>query len=268
MKKSDQMMTNVLKFHADAIEASPAVKGKIDRAISEQENHISKNERKMVTPMKWNFGKIAAAAFGVCLLTGGVCFAAEQMVQYYTSSSDIRNYQTDFSAVESCAEEAGLNVNALETFTNGYTFQEVGVDKTAAIGEEDQKLYEFPELVISYEKEGLPSVNIYAEDAAYYGGHDDTLTYDATRDCDGIEIQCYTVTNKFVPADYEMTDEDQANLDNPNYNLAYGSSEIEITESLNVCWVKDGVYYHMFGFDLTLSAEEMLDMAEEMIRAE
>lgn len=268
MKKTEHIITDALKFHADAIEASPVVKEKIDLAISERENDIFRQERKRVTIMKWNMKKVAVTALGVCLLTGGVCYAAEQMVQYYTSSSDIRNYQTDFSAVESCAEEAGLNVNALETFANGYTFQEVGVDKTVAMGEEDQKLYEFPELVISYEKEGLPSVNIFAEDAVYYGGHDDTLTYDATRDCDGIEIRCYTVTNKFVPADYELTDEDNANMDNPNYNLAYGTSEIEITESMHVTWTKDGVHYHMFGFDLTLSAEEMLDMAEEMISAE
>lgn len=266
MKKSDNIITNALKFHADAIEASPVMKEKIDQAIWKQENNVFKNERS--TSMKWNIKKVAVAALGVCLLTGGVCYAAEQMAQYYVSSSAPSDYQTDFSAVDSCAKEAGLDVNALETFANGYTFAEVGVDNTAAIGEEDQKLYEFSELVLRYEKEGLPSISIFAEDAAYYGDTDEGLIYDAVRECDGVEIKCYTVTNKFVPIDYELTDEDNANMENPNYNLAFGSSEVEIKQLMSVTWEKDGVHYHLFGFDLPLSAEEMLDMAEEMLRAQ
>ncbi len=266
MKKSDNIITNALKFHADAIEASPVMKEKIDQVILKQENNVFKNERS--TSMKWNFKKVAVAALGVCLLTGGVCYAAEQMAQYYVSSSAPSAYQTDFSAVDSCAKEAGLNVNALETFANGYTFAEVGVDNTAAIGEEDQKLYEFSELVLRYGKEGLPSISIFAEDAVYDAGFNEELIYDAVRECDGIELRCYTVNNKFLPVDYELTDEDKANMDKPNYNYAYGSSEIEIKQSMNVVWIKDGVRYQMFGFDLPLSAEEMLDMAEEMIRAE
>lgn len=267
MKKTDETITDALKFHADAIEASPVLKKKIDLAISEQENGAFKKERRKVTLMKWNIKKVAAAALGVCLLTGGVCYAAEQMVMYYTSSSAPSDYQTDFSAVDSLAKEAGLNVNAVESFANGYTFEEIGINKTQAIGEEDQKLYDFSELDIRYGREGAPSINIFAEDAAYSGGIDEAIVYDAVRECDGIELRCYTVTNKFVPSDDDLTDEDRANMDNPNYNYACGSSEVEIKQSMNVIWVKDGVFYHMMGFDLTLSAEEMLDMAEEMIAA-
>lgn len=266
MKKSENIISNALKLHADAIEASPVMKEKIDQAILKQ-NTVFKKERS--TSMKWNFKKVAVAALGVCLLTGGVCYAAEQMTQlFYISSAVPSDYQTDFSAVDSCAKEAGLDVNALESFANGYTFAEVGVDNTAAIGEEDQKLYEFSELVLRYEKEGLPSISIFAEDAVYDAGFNEELIYDAVRECDGIEIKCYTVTNKFVPTEDDLTDEDRANMDNPNYNFACGTDEVEIRQSMHVNWIKDGVRYHMFGFDLPLSAEEMLDMAEEMIRAE
>lgn len=266
MKKTDETITDALKFHADAIEASPVLKKKIDLAILEQENGAFRKERRKVTLMKWNIKKVAAAALGVCLLTGGVCYAAEQMA-YYISSSAPSDYQTDFSAVDSLAKEAGLDVNAVERFANGYTFEEVGIDKTSAIGEEGQKLYDFSELSIHYGREGAPSISIFAEDAAYYEGIDEAMVYDAVRECDGIEVRCFTVTNKCVPSDDDLTDEDRANMGNPNYNYASGSSEVEIMQSMNVVWVKDGVYYHMLGFDLTLSAEEMLDMAEEMIAA-
>lgn len=261
MKKSENIISNALKFHADTIEASPVMKEKIDQAILEQ-NTVFKKERS--TSMKWNFKKVAVAALGVCLLTGGVCYAGSK-VAYYGSTGNVNDYQTSFSAISSLEEEAGINVSAVETFANGYTFDSATTNNTTAYSEEEQELYEFQEIVIRYTNGDLPRISVYAEDAVYC---DEETIPDMVRECDGIEIRYASYVNKFVPADYELTDEDKANMENPNFNLAYGASEVEIMQGMFVNWVKDGVHYNMLGFDLSLSAEEMLDMAEEMIRAE
>lgn len=266
MKKSDNIITNALKFHADAIEASPVMKEKIDLAISEQENDVFKNERGRVTPMKWNFKKVAVAALGVCLLTGGACYAAGQVATQYITVGGVESYCTNFGDLSSLEEEAGIKINAVETFANGYTFDSADLDKTAAVGEDDSQLYEFPEIGLRYKNGDLPSISIYAEDVAYYSGSE--VVPDIVRECDGIELRYVTIINKFAPADYEWSDEDIANMDNPKYNFAEGASELTILQSQNVSWEKDGVHYHMIGFDLSISAEEMLDMAEEMVRAQ
>lgn len=44
MKKSKNIISNALKFHADTIEASPVMKEKIDQAILKQ-NTVFKKER-------------------------------------------------------------------------------------------------------------------------------------------------------------------------------------------------------------------------------
>lgn len=262
MKKSENIISNALKFHADAIEASPVMKEKIDQAILKQ-NTVFKKERS--SSMKWNFKKVAVAALGVCLLTGGVSYAGGK-VAYLAGHSNVNDYQTSFSGISSLEEEVGIDVSVVETFANGYAFDSADTNNTSAYSEEDQELYEFQEIMIHYANGDLPRISVYAVDEVYYG--DGGTIPDMVRECDGIEIRYVSYVNKFVPVDYELTDEDKANMENPNYNLAYGSSEVEIKQGMFVDWEKDGVHYNMIGFDLPLSAEEMLDMAEEMIRAE
>ena len=100
-------------------------------------------------------------------------------------------------------------------------------------------------------------------------GMDGELTPAEVRTCeDGTELCFYKLTNKFVPADYELTEEDKKAQEAGNFDLAYGSDEIEITTSCMVEWDMDGQGYSLFKFGEELSAEEMFAMAEEIIDAQ
>ncbi len=46
--------------------------------------------------------------------------------------------------------------------------------------------------------------------------------------------------------------------------VSVGTSEVEEQLSSNVIWQADGVYYHLTGMDLSLSADNLLEMAAEM----
>ena len=85
---------------------------------------------------------------------------------------------------------------------------------------------------------------------------------------DGTELRFYKTVNKFVPANYELTEEDKKAQEAGNFDLAYGSDEIEITTSCMVEWDMDGQGYSLFKFGEELSAEEMFAMAEEIIDAQ
>lgn len=83
-------------------------------------------------------------------------------------------------------------------------------------------------------------------------------------------LEYYKILNqiynyKFVPANYEMTEEDKALTEQGNYTLSYGTDKVEIQQNKYVSWEKDGVSYTIMGFDLDLTDEEMLDMAGQMI---
>ncbi|MBD5513335.1 MAG: hypothetical protein HDR06_01445 [Lachnospiraceae bacterium] len=56
--------------------------------------------------------------------------------------------------------------------------------------------------------------------------------------------------------------------DNDNYVISGTYDEVCIQHRMVVSWEKDGKSYNMTGTDLDMSAEEMLDMAEEILTAE
>lgn len=74
------------------------------------------------------------------------------------------------------------------------------------------------------------------------------------------------ITNKFVPPDYELTEEDEKNMENPNFNLAYGTEEVEMDTGYSVLWVENDILYELYGTDLSISGSDMLHMAEELIQ--
>lgn len=88
---------------------------------------------------------------------------------------------------------------------------------------------------------------------------------DATRVCGDITVYYDSITNKQVPPDYVMTEEDKAGEAKGDFYISVGSQEVETHQNQSVTWDKDGVRYQILGFDLNLGAEEMFDMAEEII---
>ena len=59
-----------------------------------------------------------------------------------------------------------------------------------------------------------------------------------------------------------------ATIDDTQDYVITGADDICIRQRLVVSWEKDGIAYYLSGSDLGMSAEEMLDMAEEILKAE
>lgn len=78
----------------------------------------------------------------------------------------------------------------------------------------------------------------------------------------------YQFDYKFVPPDYEETEEDTAAVNAGSLQLAWGSSEVEEHIIQGVVWQEDDVRYMLSGMDLTLTADEMLDMAAQIVNSD
>ena len=81
----------------------------------------------------------------------------------------------------------------------------------------------------------------------------------------GVDIYYYSYTNKSVPADYKMTDEDKKAEANGELVFSYGAAKVEISEVQSVTWKKDGMQYQLLQIGGKLSAEELVKMAEEIL---
>ena len=89
--------------------------------------------------------------------------------------------------------------------------------------------------------------------------------YDRTLETGGITMGYTSSMYKAVPPDYEPTEEDKKAMESGRLQIGYGSAEIETSQYSRVVWVKDGIRYELMGFNVSLNADEMLQMAQEMV---
>ena len=82
---------------------------------------------------------------------------------------------------------------------------------------------------------------------------------------DGVDVYYHSYTNKLVPPDYKMTDEDKKAEETGELVFSYGSSKVEIKEIQSVSWKKDDMNYQLLQIDGKLSADELVEMAKEVI---
>lgn len=157
----------------------------------------------------------------------------------------------EFGKLSGLTDKLDFSAKYVQSFSNGFLF--------AAASAEENKLrlsYENPqtgEILTCYAQttpclpeDNLPPNTVEREEGEV------TLTY-------------YDVTYKFVPADYEQTAEDEAAIAEGSLLLSVGGGEVEESLCQGVLWQEDGVYYELSGLDLSLTAEELLDMAAQIV---
>ena len=81
-------------------------------------------------------------------------------------------------------------------------------------------------------------------------------------------LNWYKFAYKFVPADYEETEAEKAAVAEGSLQLAWGSSEVEEHITQGVVWQEDGLQYQLAGMDLTLTTDEMLEMAAQIVNSD
>ena len=66
--------------------------------------------------------------------------------------------------------------------------------------------------------------------------------------------------------DYELTEEDKQNIERPDYEISYGSDEVEIMVNTGISYVKGQKGYNMFCWDGDMTTEEWFTIAEELMQ--
>lgn len=252
----EQNIKKALEIECQDVAASQTLKEKIDEEIW--------NNQKEAEAMKHlSVKKLIIGVAAVCLLVGGGTYAAGH-ASYLVSHSYLGDAYTGYDEMDAAQKELGYEVDTVETFSNGYSFTNMSVDDVTGKDDDGNAVYSYKEMMINYDKAGSSSIylSICRPVEAYVG----EKTPDATAECGDITLYYNEYTYKFVPPDYELTEEDKANEEKDNYYISYGSSEVQIKKSQGVTWEKDGVSYNLAGFELNLSAEEMFDMAEQVIQ--
>lgn len=265
IEKKEQDLSGPLDVDVQTIRRN--VSEKLDAESSEYPACPIQNERKSVT-MKLNAiksntrskKKISVIAAVAVLALGTTVFAASGIIsKWYSSSSSDPEYKS-LPTAQQVKKDIGYDAVLISEFENGYAFKDGSIVNNNLADEDGNSVEKFKSVSFDYEKNG--DTVIFSQDK--FNSKID-MDGNVIKTVDGTDIYYYSYTNKIVPADYKMTDEDKKAEADGELVFSSGSSDVQISEVQSVTWVKDNIQYQLMQMDGALSRDELAEMAEEVI---
>lgn len=240
---NDILLRRALEAKVRAVEPSDEMLMNIHRE--------AKRRKKEEQEMNYTLKKVIAVAAAVCLICAS-CFAAMEINSMVSSTgADI----TEYAGLKAAAEEIGIKAKYVEAFENGFVFCRGGISESYSQDAEGNTVgEEYRGLSIGYQNDAGDSLMLHVRpaagaDAAGQGGA-------SGYSCD---------TYKFVPQDYEPTEEDRAMEAEGDFFISYGNEMVEINKVENYAWKDGDNYYAFVAFDCNFGEEGMKQMAQEIM---
>lgn len=231
-------------------------------------DNLEVKEKGKMTKFTFKKGLIIAAA--AVLVIGSAAVATQGTTRVISGSSWAVPTYKEIPSAEKLEKDIGITPKMLSQFSNGYTFDSAtkvdnaiedlvdGTERVVVV--KNGKEQKFKSLSIRY-KSGDDKITLDAEPA----GFDIEKKSSETDNYNGISIRYNAFTNKFVPGNYQQTEQDIKDEADGKYVFSYGTDDIEIHEVQGVTWVQDGIKYHINAMDSPLNQQELIDMAKEII---
>lgn len=263
--KKEQETSGPLDIDIQAIRRN--VSEKLDAGLPSYPAYQVQNERKSVT-MKSNTiksntrsrKKISVIAAVAVLALGTTVFAAGGIISnWYSSSSSDPEYRS-LPTAQQVRKDIGYDAVLISEFENGYAFKDGSIVNNDLADEDGNSVEKFKSVSFDYEKDG--DKVIFSQDK--FNSKID-IDGSVVKNVNGTDVYYYSYTNKFVPADYKMTDEDKKAEADGELVFSYGSDKVKIVQIQAVTWVKDGMQYQLMQMDGSLSQDDLVEMAEEVI---
>lgn len=260
-QETERIISEYFQEEARRVPVPSDLKAGIDRRIQ-----LAGRSRKMKL---FSAKKIVIAAAAVALL-GSITAVAAGHIATSESHSSVLDQVEDYGKIDSVRQEVGFDFPSLESFSNGFAFQYALPIDGSDYDEDGNVLGVYKTVGLSY-SDGTQDVNIYidAHSSATEGGADGSSAVRPVWSGEkaGIPLTVTQTVHKFVPPDYELTEEDLQLQASGDVVFSYGSVEVITRTSYSCMFDYDGLSYDIMGFDLTLQPEALADMAAELIAA-
>lgn len=168
-----------------------------------------------------------------------------------------------YSELEQAMKQAGFEMDAKETFANGFTFQRVRVEDVDGMDENGQTVMSTKEIAVYYQNSDGMMVILHA--VPDMEELPETPTAGITQEIAGITVTYVQDHYRFVPEDYELTEEDKLWQEQPGNYISYGADEVNERTVAYVKWEKDGLRYSIMEMSAQLDSYALFNMAQELI---
>lgn len=205
--------------------------------------------------------KIAAIAAAIVALLGITVFASSVLVKSRSGHTSIIPDYYSIPSRQTLQKDIGIQLNVVDTFSNGYSFKSGNITHNEDYDEDGNVFEKYDGLVCRYERGGN-SVHLYVDSSIAGNQMDDIETAETYKGC---ELKYYSYTNKLVPGNYELTEQDKKDRDSGKYVFSFGSSEVEIIEVQGLGAEYGGLSYSFVSTDNGITKDELIQMAKEVI---
>lgn len=226
-------------------------------SLPEKEEYI-KMDRKIYKNK--SFKKKLVVAVAATFVLGTTAFAAGKLSSIVGSTSNIPTYKNMPSA-EMVNEDFGFTPKLVDKFENGYEFKSAHTSNNEGYDDAGNSFGKSKALTMFY-KNGTAEISIAVEDMTLVGEDKKSILVDEYNES---EIYYTSYINKFVPADYEMTEQDKKDEEEGKYVFSFGTKEIEISTVQHIGFKLEGLYYSILAMDSDLTQDDLLKMAHEII---
>lgn len=256
-KKFDTIISEVLKDKAEPISMSPGQTETMKRNLRnmmKEESHMKKSMTK----------KVLVAAAAMCLLVSVVSIAGGKIAGYSSGINKDEAIKSYEDIAKAAPGKLGFTPATVEKFENGFTYSEGYLEDVDCNDENFTKVGSFPELTIYYEN--ASQTVLYT--ASRPLGDKDRSAPDASENFDGVTINYKKDHYKFVPSDYQITEDEQKRIDSGDLYVSYGSDKVELDDVPYVYWIQDGTHYLLMSSGANdVSQDNLVKMAKEVISA-
>lgn len=259
-RKLDSLIQETLEDGASNITMS----SDLQKQIKQEVRNKSKEEYKM---KRFSMKKVILLAAALCLMVSMAAVAGGKVTGWVTSSNPSEPDMVSFAELEKAEAKMGHSIQAIEAFSNGFQFKQGSIKEVNELDDSGVVMGTFPEITLDYSKgSSLISYYIYPLEKATGDEKHKTVV--------SIPYGDYTLiytadTYKFVPPDYEVTQEETDLMEAGQLYISYGSSKVEVEEIINIGWADADLHYSLMSFgDTAMTQDQLVAMAKEIIDAE
>lgn len=259
--RADEQVKMTLLNMTNDIEPSEGLFEKIKNDIYEKECE----ETMKIKTTSFKKGKRLTTLVASFMLICSVSAIGVTMVKGNTWVGHSNHKYKSFPSQEKILKDVGFSPKYTKSLPGGFEYVNGGVGESKLLDNAEDILTKTKDINLSYERKSDKStigLSIKQIGEEFLDDKESQLV----GDFNGINLYYYQQKYKFVPEDYELTEEDKIAIESGELEVSYGTSEISISDVQGLSWYEDGLEYMIMGSDHGFTVEEMLDMATVIIK--
>ena len=258
--RSDEQINWALSKETQKIEPSEELFNKIKADIHEKE---CEKTMKSKTPSLKKGRRLTVLVASFVLLCSVTALGVTMIKGNTWVGHSSTKYKT-FPKEERILKDVGFSPKYMKSLPGGFEYVNGSIGESKLSDETGDVLTQTKHVTLAYRRDNDKprlDLSITQVDEIFLDNKEGQLV----GNFNGISLYYDQQDYKFVPADYELTEEDKKATETGKLEISFGTPEIEYSNIQSLSWYEDGLEYRIMGSDYGFTVEEMIDMATPII---